>query len=189
MTNKYYNAFEAAQVLSAEAKARSDANQKLAARTLAKLKSKSIVALLNAANVDTADMRHALYAEAKAVSLLCFAVHLENKTISCIEEAFRTAMLCARNNVAMRRSDIDATLLINKQADEDRAHLIFNDRHKIEAKVQVDYSIKALEVLKIAEAINSKEFKINVNAIAQAVIDRLQLDMSAIEVKQEQAAE
>ena len=180
--NKFYKSFEARHVLSQDAAEYSDSNKKKAATCLARLKSKSIVALLNASSVEADTFSDALYMSEKVIKFAEFADTSSTKAFNDnLDAAFRTAMLCKRNNVNVTKLDIEASMLNTHEAADDRKHLVFKRNARHSSAAQVQQCIDALQRMNIIKSVSRNEYSVNISAIAERMIDVLKLDMTAVE--------
>lgn len=178
--NKFYTAFEARHVNSQDAAQYSNSNKIKAATLLSRLKSKSIVALLNASSVDAKTFDDALYMSEKVIKFAALADSEDFKSYlnDNLDAAFRTAMLCLRNNENVTTLDIQASMLNTHEVSDERKHLVFKRNARHSSPAQVQQCIDALQRLNIIKSVSKNVFSVHRNAIADKMIALLDLDMS-----------
>lgn len=176
--NKYQAALAA--FVSREAKNYSARNVEKANVTIARLSDARCVELLEAANVDANVFNADLYLSNYMQRFVryTFSLDVRSDFYEVTDAAFRTAMLCYKNNEDLRKSDIEASIRSDVAYDEERAHLIFRKRALISEKRQSDAAMNLLVKLNIAKLKSANVYEVNKNAIADAMIAALKLDMT-----------
>lgn len=169
MSNKYYNVF--AKRISA--KQMSASNAKKCAALLARLKSDKLAALLRDSEVDASVFDRAIYASEKLIKFVSIISDSTATVNANMFAAFKTAMLCAANNEALRDSDIDASVSSAVVVDDTRKHLVFQRSKSLTLATEDAQSQQCIDVLRslniAKQSASASVYVVNRNAIAVAI--------------------
>lgn len=181
MTNTFTNAFDTKIAASTNASA-SNVKKMQAMRNM--LKSEKLAALLQSSNVDAERFTRAIYASEKVIK---FAHHAVENTLFKVNDnavaAFKTAMLCAKNETDLHMHDLECALSRDLKIDETRLAFVYRRNVILDASTiaaqsqQVRDMLKTLNIIS-ADSSRATTFKVNQNTIAQALCATFQIDMT-----------
>lgn len=185
MTNSFVAKFNA-RIEVAKAKNSTQSNIDKLQKMRDAFNNQAMTELFEASQIDAERFMRAIYASEKVVRFAAQAVnHAYSKNNQMMYVVFRTAINCYRNNESMLLSDAEAACL-NTLVSDERKHLIYSRKSLVAESTknaQSQTSVDALITLNILTKDNEKinAFKVNFNAIAQALCEKLDIDTSMIE--------
>lgn len=186
MTNVYFAAMTE-RLNVAIANECSASNEKKLRKLCAMLASDKLAALLASSNIDASRFDRAIYANEKVVKFASQAVAMNAKDLNENTYAiFRTAINCARHNVALTKAMIEASISRDAKVDDANKHIVFQ-RSIIQTAetiaAQSQTSTDALLTLNIIEARADMKsaYTVNLNALTLALCDAFKIDASIIE--------
>jgi hypothetical protein len=191
MTNAYVTAFEA-RIVEATRKNASASNIKKLTKMREACSFQSVVALLDAHEIDADRFSRAIYASEKAVNFVQQAIELNaNKLNENTYAIFRTAINCYRHDTVMTKEDARASISRDIVVKDDRKHLVFvrNAIQTVETvNAQHQTSIDALLTLKILTVSNAvkNSYDVHMTDLAQQLCDNLKIDTAKVEIEEDE---
>ena len=168
----------------------------LAKKTISRLSDKRVTDLLDTCQVDASKFNSDLYLNSYITRFVRYTFTRDvNDYFKVTIVAFRTAMLCYLNNEDALFSDFASTVSNNDDIADKRSHVIFHHSERIADQNyrQTNAAINSLERLNIIKSKGKNFYSVQVNAIAEAMIAALQIDMTSndeeIEVEMLEIAE
>lgn len=145
-------------------------NQKKVAKLVALLNDKTVVAMLNAQNVEAHDLNIALYSAEKAIKFVyavtrkdCNASDFEVNTTSAIKSLLNAQAI----DETVTRADIHDMIMIDAKTSRDH---IYARKNKIDSKAQVDYTFAALQLLKVIDRASNKAIDCELMTVAKVAL-------------------
>lgn len=188
MSNVYSEAMFA-RFQTALAKNCSASNEKKMRKLCTMLDNERLATLLETSNVDASRFDRAIYANEKVIKFASQAVALNAKDLNENTYAiFRTAINCARHNVALTKTMIEASISRDVKVDDADKHLVFQ-RSIIQTAetiaAQSQTSTDALVTLNVIEARADMKnaYSVNLSALTLALCDAFKIDATVIEVE------
>lgn len=168
--NAYYNTF--AKRFEANRATMSLSNIKKSETLLARLKSQKLADLLKSSDVDASVMSRALYASEKLIKFVSLTQSVD-KINENFYAAFRTAMLCADNNVELLDADIDCAVSSAAIVSDERKHLVFQRKRALTTATEDAQSQQCIDVLRSLNIVKltarARVYTVQKNTIAVAL--------------------